>query len=76
MHQHQILDGLEKFPETIPWSVNIYEVNRMVLKNLQTIHPGIWMVFAIFFDTIQFAFVNIYIWWNGVEKPFETMQMP
>ena len=44
-----------------------------VKKPAVTIHTGTWMVSTVFY-IILFAFVNIYILWNGLEKPFETIQ--
>ena len=43
MHQHKILDALERFFETIPRNVNIYKDDWIVLKNLQR---PVWMVSA------------------------------
>ena len=48
MNQHQILNGLETFSETVLQNVNVYKANWMVSKNLQrpsTPVPGKYLHF-------------------------------
>ena len=66
MHQYQILAGLERFSETIPFNVNFYKSELDGAENL-------WRP-SRFFDIIQFNFVNIHISWNSLGKPFKTIQ--
>ena len=65
--QNVFLDHSRKCKYLQKWNV------RMVLKIL-------WRRSSVdglqrFFDTIQFAFVNIYISWNGLRKPFKCSNL-
>ena len=76
MHQYHILDGLERFFKTIPQNVNIYKSKQDDVKNCRD-HPSTSVDgHCRFFDIIQFNFIIIYISWNVLRKPFETIQTP
>ena len=73
MHQHQILDGHERFSVTIPGNVTIYKANWMVLKTCGD-YPGTG-VDVFFFGHYPVHFCKyLYIFCNGLGKPFETIQ--
>ena len=72
MHKHQILDGHERFSETIPGNVNIYKANWMVLKTSGD-YPGIG-VDGLFWHYPVHVCKYLYILCNGLGKPFETIQ--
>ena len=72
MHQHQILDGRERFSETIPGNVNIYKANWMVLKTCGD-YPGIGVDGLFWHYTVHFC-KYLYIFCNGLGKPFEAIQ--
>ena len=74
MDQQEILDGLQKFSETILQNINVYKTNWMMSKTYRD-HPGTGVDgHCRFFDSIQFTFVKIEFLCKGFEKPVETFQ--